>query len=67
MSLEEAEEKDVVEKSLDDIIEDEIKSKGDQKNISFFAFTATPKNKTLEIFGTVNASGDKTEFDLYSM
>jgi len=67
LSLEEAEEKDVVEKSLDDIIEDEIKSKGDQKNISFFAFTATPKNKTLEIFGTVNASGDKTEFDLYSM
>lgn len=67
LSLEEAEEKDVVEKSLDDIIEDEIKSKGDQKNISFFAFTATPKSKTLEIFGTVNASGDKTEFDLYSM
>lgn len=67
LSLEEAEEKDVVEKSLDEIIEDEIKSKGDQKNISFFAFTATPKNKTLEIFGTVNAAGDKTEFDLYSM
>jgi len=67
LSLEEAEKKDIVEKSLDDIIEDEIKSKGDQKNISFFAFTATPKNKTLEIFGTTNQAGDKTEFDLYSM
>lgn len=67
LSLEEAEEKDVVEKSLDDIIEDEILSKGDQKNISFFAFTATPKSKTLEIFGTKNKIGDKTEFDLYSM
>lgn len=67
LSLEEAEQKDVVEKSLNDIIEDEILSKGDQKNISFFAFTATPKNKTIEIFGTKNQAGDKTEFDLYSM
>lgn len=67
LSLEESEEKDGVEKSLDDIIEDEILSKGDQKNISFFAFTATPKNKTIEIFGTKNAAGDKEEFDLYSM
>jgi len=67
LSLEEAEEKDLIEKSLDDIIEDEILSKGDQKNISFFAFTATPKSKTLEIFGTRNEAGDKTEFDLYSM
>ncbi|MBA4153454.1 DEAD/DEAH box helicase family protein [Flavobacterium sp.] len=67
LSLEEAEDKDIVEKSLDDIIEDEILSKGDQKNISFFAFTATPKTKTLEIFGTRNQAGDKTEFDLYSM
>lgn len=67
LSLEEAEEKDVVEKSLDEIIEDEIQSKGDQKNISFFAFTATPKSKTIEIFGTKNAAGDKEEFDLYSM
>ncbi|MDE5492782.1 type I restriction endonuclease subunit R [Elizabethkingia meningoseptica] len=67
LSLEEAAERDVIEKSLDDIIEDEILSKGDQKNISFFAFTATPKNKTLEIFGTKNQAGDKTEFDLYSM
>ncbi len=67
LSLEEAEEKDVVEKSLDEIIEDEIQSKADQKNISFFAFTATPKSKTIEIFGTKNAGGDKEEFDLYSM
>lgn len=67
LSLEEAEEKDIVEKSLDEIIEDEIESKGDQKNISFFAFTATPKNKTIEVFGTKNEAGDKTEFDLYSM
>ena len=30
-------------KTLEDIIADEIRRKGDQKNISFFAFTATPK------------------------
>lgn len=67
LSLEESEERDVIEKNLDDIIEDEIASKGDQKNISFFAFTATPKSKTIELFGTKNKSGDKSEFDLYSM
>lgn len=67
LSLEEAEELDEVEKSLDEIIEDEILSKGDQKNISFFAFTATPKSKTIEIFGTLTEFGDKEEFDLYSM
>jgi type I restriction enzyme R subunit len=35
--------------------------------ISFFAFTATPKGKTVELFGRENASGVKQEFDLYSM
>jgi len=28
-----------------------IESRGQQKNLSFFAFTATPKGKTLELFG----------------
>ncbi len=37
-------------------------------NISYFAFTATPKAKTLELFGRVPAGGDLPEpFDLYSM
>jgi type I restriction enzyme R subunit len=40
LSLEEAESADGEEKDLDDIIVDEIKKKGDQANISFFAFTA---------------------------
>jgi type I restriction enzyme R subunit len=52
LSLEEAESADGEEKDLDDIIADEIKKKGDQANISFFAFTATPKSKTIELFGT---------------
>lgn len=66
LSLEEAEDTDGSEKSLDEIIADEIKAKGDQKNISFFAFTATPKPKTLELFGTVR-NGQKQAFDLYTM
>ncbi len=37
-------------------------------NISYFAFTATPKPKTLELFGTIPEGGTLPEpFDLYSM
>ena len=46
-------------------------SRGKQENLSFFAFTATPKGKTLQLFGTpvVNAMGVATyePFHLYSM
>jgi type I restriction enzyme R subunit len=66
LSLDEAENQDAGAKSLDDIIEEEINSKGDQGNISFFAFTATPKPKTIEMFGTI-INGKKDAFDLYSM
>jgi type I restriction enzyme, R subunit len=43
-------------------------ARGRQANMSFFAFTATPKARTLEIFGTLNpASGKKEPFHLYRM
>lgn len=67
LSLEEAETKDVREKNVDEIIEEEIQKKGDQPNISFFAFTATPKDKTIELFGTIQPDGAKTPFDIYTM
>jgi type I restriction enzyme R subunit len=41
--------------------------RGRQPNISFFAFTATPKHKTLEVFGTLGADGKPHPFHLYSM
>jgi len=41
--------------------------RGRQPNISFFAFTATPKYKTLEVFGTSGADGKPEPFHLYSM
>lgn len=36
-------------------------------NASYFAFTATPKNATLEKFGSKQADGSFEVFDLYSM
>jgi type I restriction enzyme R subunit len=44
------------------------KGRGRQPNLSFFAFTATPKARTLEMFGTRNpATGRYEPFHLYSM
>jgi octaprenyl-diphosphate synthase len=40
---------------LDKITNYIIKRKGKQPNISFFAFTATPKQKTEELFGRIVA------------
>ena len=41
--------------------------RGRQKNISFFAFTATPKYKTLEVFGRTGDDGKPHPFHLYTM
>ena len=51
----------------DDYIREVIKQRGPQKNISLFAFTATPKPKTLEVFGTKDAEEKPLPFHLYSM
>ncbi|MDD4804889.1 MAG: type I restriction endonuclease [Candidatus Pacebacteria bacterium] len=70
-SLEEAEKKEaeIEEKEQDpnDKIADIIKKIGKQDNISFFAFTATPKSKTMEMFGSIGIDGRPHEFHLYSM
>ena len=45
-----------------------VQARGAQSNLSFFAFTATPKGKTLELFGRFNpATGKHEPFHLYSM
>ena len=41
--------------------------RGPQPNMSFFAFTATPKFKTLETFGHKGPDGKPAPFHLYSM
>ena len=58
------------EEGLPDYEEEILKTmakRGHQPNISFFAFTATPKYKTLEVFGTPGADGKPLPFHLYSM
>ncbi len=41
--------------------------RGKQPNISFFAFTATPKYRTLEVFGQSGPDSKPCPFHLYSM
>ncbi len=71
VSLEESEkiESEIEQASEDeeDYIREAIQKRGPQKNISFFAFTATPKAKTLEVFGTKDEEGKPKPFHLYSM
>jgi len=57
-NLEDAEQEDQEEFDYEDEIIKEIKFRGRQPNISYFAFTATPKNKTLELFGMRNPDPD---------
>ncbi|MGG5173044.1 type I restriction endonuclease subunit R [Pseudarthrobacter sp. J1738] len=45
----------------------EMAERADAKNISYFAFTATPKSKTLELFGRKGEDGLPQPFHLYSM
>ncbi|GGO89742.1 type I restriction endonuclease subunit R [Stakelama pacifica] len=52
---------------IEDIIAAYQKARGPQANISFFAFTATPRNVTLERFGTKGPDGLPHPFHLYSM
>ncbi len=60
---------DVVDDSLDyqDQILEIIKARQMKSNVSYFAFTATPKNTTLERFGTKQKDGSFIPFHLYSM
>ncbi len=58
-------------KPVGDEVEEEIlkviQARGPKANVSYFAFTATPKAKTLEMFGTPGAGGKPVPFHLYSM
>ena len=52
---------------IEDIILEYQKARGPQSNVSFFAFTATPRNVTLERFGVSGSDGLPEPFHLYSM
>ncbi|MCX6865928.1 MAG: type I restriction endonuclease [Verrucomicrobia bacterium] len=55
------------EPDWEDRLNQVMQSRGRQPNLSFFAFTATPKGKTLELFGRKGEGGLPEAFHLYSM
>lgn len=68
----EAEDAGLLSASIDPVEEALARSvgarSGHQSNLSYFAFTATPKGRTLEMFGRLNPKTGKHEpFHLYSM
>ena len=65
----EAEKEDKVFKTTEDLLIERMKArKVKTPSISFFAFTATPKQKTLELFGLEDPiTGKFVPFSLYSM
>jgi type I restriction enzyme R subunit len=67
-NLDEAMEEDGQEfEDEEDEIRKVLEARGPQPNLSFFAFTATPKAKTLEVFGIKGDDGKPRPFHLYSM
>lgn len=70
-TLKDAEREEADTQSEDNDVEDQIResmlSRGRQTNLSFFGFTATPKAKTLEVFGEKGIDGKPRPFHLYSM
>ena len=51
----------------EDLVNAAAEARGRQPNLSFFAFTATPKGKTVELFGRPGPGGKPEPFHIYSM
>ena len=60
-------EEEDVDFTLETYLDEQIRTRGKQKHISFFGFTGTPKEKTLEIFGTKQTDKTFKPFHIYSM
>jgi type I restriction enzyme, R subunit len=60
---------DLVEDEVtsEDVVLETLQSRRMLANASYFAFTATPKNKTLELFGSRQDDGKFAAFDSYTM
>lgn len=50
-----------------DVLTASALARGRHPNLSYFAFTATPKHKTLLLFGTPDTEGTMRPFHIYSM
>jgi len=55
------------ETDVEDELAAEMTARAASKNVSYFAFTATPKAKTLELFGRRDADGTPQPFHVYTM
>lgn len=62
----EGKEESEIEDNEDKLVK-ELLTHGRHNNLSFFAFTATPKEKTLELFGKKREDGSFTAHHIYSM
>ena len=60
-------EEESTRKDDEDKLLDELAAHGQHNNLSFFAFTATPKDKTLQMFGEKQPDGKYRAFHIYSM
>ncbi len=67
LNLNSEDDPDEEDKTYEDEIIEQMKSRGKQPNISYFAFTATPKPKTLELFGVPMPDGSYKPFHIYTM
>ena len=71
LTVAEAEDSGFVAEAIDPVEEalaKAVAARGRQQNLSFFAFTATPKARTLELFGTWNPDTETYEpFHVYTM
>jgi type I restriction enzyme R subunit len=70
-NLEEAaEQESKIENEGEDIVDQiakEMKERGPQETLSYYAFTATPKKKTRRLFGVKISNDDYRPFHFYSM
>ena len=64
---EDADDDDPEVSDMDARIIREMELRGAQDHISYFGFSGTPKNKTLELFGRRNEDGRFLPFHVYSM
>lgn len=55
------------ELSVEDVLAAEMAARATSANVSFYAFTATPKGKTLEMFGRPGPDRTPQPFHVYSM
>jgi type I restriction enzyme R subunit len=51
----------------EDVLNQMMASRKRPPNVSYYAFTATPKPKTLELFGRIGPDGTPVPFHVYSM